>query len=63
MSVIADVDYEYGAFEREHIKIMKKINCATKLWNFSQKTAESCVNLIFLTTFAKKLKDRELWQK
>ena len=25
MSVVADVDYEYGAFEREHLKIVKKI--------------------------------------
>ena len=25
MSVVADVDYEYGAFEREHIEIVKKI--------------------------------------
>ena len=31
--------------------------------NFPQIIANSCVNLIFLTTFAKKLKDRELWQK
>lgn len=33
---------------------------ATKLEKILQKTAESCGNFKILTTFAKKLKDREL---
>ena len=31
MSVIADVDYEYGVFEREHIEIVKKIKEQVKI--------------------------------
>ena len=31
MSVIADVDYEYGSFEREHIEIVKKIKQQVKI--------------------------------
>lgn len=41
-------------------KIMKKINRVAKVQNFTQKTAESCGYFIFLTTFAKRLKIKEL---
>ena len=44
-------------------KIMKKINRVAKVQNFSQKTAESCGDFKILTTFAKRLKIKELWQK
>ena len=42
---------------------MKKLNRVAKVQNFSQKTAESCGYFKILTTFAKRLKIKELWQK
>jgi len=46
-------------------KIMKKINRAANVQNFTQKTAESCVYFKILITFAKrlKIKELELWLK